>query len=86
VRGKLRIAAITLLVITAIYSLALYLSIQRYNMWKQAHLESLPSEIRPWVDFEPYWATLEGLQIFYFACFLVICWELVALIRIAKVK
>lgn len=85
-RGKSRIAVITLFVITAIYSITLYLSIQRYNAWKQASLDALPPQVRPWIDFDPYWATHEGLQVFYSGCFLVICWELLALIQIMMAK
>jgi len=51
---KFRTIVITLLVMTlVVYPVALYVSVQRYEAWKQAELQQLPPEVAKWIDFDP---------------------------------
>lgn len=83
---KFLVAAATLLAIIAIYSVAVYMSIQRYNARIQAALESVSPKARPIVDFGPIWTTSEGRQLVYLGGVIVVCWGILSETRIAMVK
>lgn len=83
---KFLAAAATLLAITAIYSVTLYMSIQRHNARNQATLERLPPEWRQIIDPEPFGTTSEGTQLVYVGGVLVVCWGILSVTRMAMVK
>jgi len=85
--GRKFLAAVaTLLAITAIYYVTLYMSIQRFDARIQAALESMSPEARPIVDFGSFWMELEGRQLVYLGGVLVVCWGILSVTRMAMVK
>jgi hypothetical protein len=70
----LRVAIILLFVATLIHPFILYLSIERYNAWKQAELKKYPSDMASVIDFSPYTGTFEGGLLISIAAILGIFW------------
>lgn len=74
VKGKL--TSLTLLVFTATYSVTLYLSLHRYNVWVQEltaiyEARGIPSG---YIDPNPYYITFEGRLLIGFGVALAIAW------------
>lgn len=70
---------VMLLILTAIYPFAVNLSVQRYEAWKKAYLETLPPSVVKYIDFNPY-GRETYLLLFVFGPVLAICWILLFLI------
>jgi cytochrome oxidase Cu insertion factor (SCO1/SenC/PrrC family) len=76
---KFWIFVIMLLILTAIYPVAVYLSVQKYEDWKRAQLEILPPQIARIADFDRY-GRETTLLIFLVGPVLAICWIVLFLI------
>jgi hypothetical protein len=72
----LRAAVLTLLAITAVYPVALYVSIKRYEAWKQTELQQLPPEIIKWIEFDPI-GIETSLLLTFVGPILASCWVIV---------
>jgi len=76
---KLWVFVTALLFITAIYPAALYLSIQRYNAWKQDLIAWYEAKGIPsgYIDVPPYIGTREASFLITLAAILASCWLLI---------
>lgn len=72
--SKLRLVVLVLFVVTVVYAVALALSIQNYEAWKNEKLNEYPSAVRPYVDFYPYWASSFGRFYLPALLLLMFCW------------
>ena len=73
---KSRLAGLILLSVTIVYVIAIYVSIQNYNAWREEKLLECPVEIRPYVDFDPFWATKLGSFMVLISFAIGFCWVL----------
>lgn len=57
---KKRLVLILFLTSVLIYIVAVFWGIQAYEEWKKIELERYPTEVRPYVDFNPYFSSNQG--------------------------
>jgi len=78
---------ILLTVITIVYGIAVYQSVQAYEMWKESQIQwynemkVFPSDARLWLDFNPYISTFEGRLAISFGAVLAFSWAVLGASR-----
>lgn len=73
-RNRQTVLFLLLLTVTVIYVVALYHSMNAYEDWKRAKLEGYPAQIRPYVDFDPYFSSGQGAPMFMLGVALGLGW------------
>lgn len=72
--SKSKVAVLMLFVVTVVYAVALVLSFQAYQSWKEEKLLQYPEPVRPYVDFEPFLASSYGILYLPFSMLLILAW------------
>jgi len=71
---KKRLLLILFLATVLIYVVAVFWSIQAYEEWKRGVLERYPPQVRPYVDFNPYFSSKQGGFMILFGAIMGFAW------------